>query len=63
MLEIVIERWQGLEGRVVYRWSVWAAGRRVDMGGPHGDPEACLDEAQAFCQAELGRVADRITRL
>jgi hypothetical protein len=33
------------------------------MGGPHGDPEACLDEAQAFCQAELGRVADRITRL
>lgn len=63
MLEIVIERWQGLDGRVAYRWSVWAEGRRAHMGGPHDDPEACLDEAQAFCQAGLGRIADRITRL
>lgn len=63
MLEIVIERWQGLDGRAVHRWSVWLDGRRVDMGGPHGDPEACLEEAQLFCQEALGRAADRVTRL
>lgn len=63
MLEIVIERWQGLDGTVRYRWSLWGQGRRLQMGGAHGDAEACLDEAQSFCRDQLGRDADRITRL
>ncbi len=63
MLEIVIERWQGLDGRAFHRWSAWVDGRRVNMGGPHGDPEASLEAAQLFCRKEIGRAADRITRL
>lgn len=63
MLEIVIERWQGLGGQVAYRWSLWSDGGRVQMGGPHDDPEASLEQAQAFCRRQFGRAADRITRL
>jgi hypothetical protein len=62
-LEIVIERWQGLDGKVDYRWSVWSDGRRVRIGGAFTELAACEADAQAFCQRELGRLADRITRL
>lgn len=63
MLEIVIERWRGLDGAVAYRWSLWADGRRLQMGGPHGDAQASLADAQAFCRDQLGRPADRVTEL
>lgn len=63
MLEIVIERWQGRDGRVVHRWSAWVDGRRINMGGPHGDPEACQREAELYCRQDLGRAADRVTHL
>ena len=63
MLEIVIERWQGLDGTVAYRWSLWGDGKRLQMGGPHGDPDSSIAAAQAFCRDQLGREADRVTRL
>jgi hypothetical protein len=62
-LEIVIERWQGLDGKVDYRWSVWDQGLRVQMGGAFPEAGTCEAEAQAFCEAALGRQADRVTRL
>jgi hypothetical protein len=63
MREIVIERWQGLDGTVAYRWSLWADGRRLQMGGPHGDAEASLADAQSFCRAQFECEAERVTRL
>ena len=63
MLEIVIERWQELGRQVAYRWSLWADGGRVRMGGPHDDPQASLAQAQAFCRRQFGREADRVTQL
>lgn len=63
MVEIVIERWTGLDGSVAFRWSLWADGRRLRMGGPHDDGDASLAEAQAFCRDQMGREADRVTRL
>lgn len=62
-LEIVIERWQGADGKVDYRWSVWHGGKRIQMGGAFADLSACEAAAQLFCRRELGRPAERITHL
>jgi hypothetical protein len=62
-LEIVIERWQGLDGKIDYRWSVWQDGKRLQMGSAFSEIPACEAEAQLFCRRQLGRPADRITRL
>ncbi|MBX6323914.1 MAG: hypothetical protein IRY94_19020, partial [Rhodospirillaceae bacterium] len=50
-------------GTVDYRWSVWKDGKRVEMGGPHGDPQASETEAVAFCRRMLGTPPDRVTHL
>ncbi len=63
MIEIIIERWTGLDGTTDYRWSVWIDGRRAQMGGPHGTSEESEHEALAFCRLALNRDPDRVTRL
>ena len=64
MLEVVIERWTDAKGATGFLWSVWDQGRRLTMG-PRSHPAAavCEAEARAFCQSELGRQPDRVTRL
>lgn len=62
-LEIVIERWQGLDGKTDFRWSVWHEGKRIQMGGAFGEAAACEAEAQQFCLTAFGRPSDRVTRL
>lgn len=64
MLELIIERWTNANGTTAFLWSAWDGGRRVAMGpGGYPDGEACEAEALAFCQRELGRRPDRVTRL
>lgn len=63
MLEVIVERWADFGGTVDYRWSVWKDGKRVEMGGPHGDPQASETEAVAFCRRMLGTPPDRVTHL
>lgn len=63
MLEIVIERWTGLDGRTEFRWSLWQDGRRLLMGGPHEDARRSEEEARLACRERLACEPDRVTRL
>lgn len=63
MIVVYIERWSGVDGRVLYPWSVWDGGRRLDMGGPFASPDEAETEARAFCLRTLGVEPDRILRL
>jgi hypothetical protein len=64
VVEIVIERWTGLDGTVDYRWSLWRSGHRLGMGPDvHLSSEACEADARQHCQRSLGVEPDRITRL
>ena len=63
MLEIIVERWTNRDGSEEFLWSVWADGRRIDMGGPLKDAGAAARAGQRFCRMKLGSAADRITRL
>jgi hypothetical protein len=62
MLEIMIERWSLLEGRIEFRWSVWQDGRRIVMGGPNSACEDAEAAARAWCH-EVGLEPDRISQL
>jgi hypothetical protein len=62
MIEIIIERWSGPDGEQ-FLWSVWQDGRRLEMGGPHEDPDSSEAAAQEFCAMRLKHKPDRITRL
>ena len=62
-LRLVIERWNRPRGAIDYRWSLWHAGKRVAMGGPHGSAEEAENEAQAACLKSLGRKAEAVERL
>ena len=63
MLEIIVERWTNRDGSEEFLWSVWADGRRIEMGGPLKDAGAAARAGQRFCRMKLGSAADRITRL
>lgn len=63
MLELIIECWTALDGKVDYRWSVWRDGRRTQMGGANATAELCETAGLAYCREELDRAPDRITRL
>jgi hypothetical protein len=63
MLEVMIERWSALDGSVDYRWSLWRDGRRIQMGGPHGDPGQSEQAAREYCTDSLGSAPDRVTHL
>ncbi len=62
-LRLVIERWNKAQGAIDYRWSLWQAGKRVAMGGPHGSAEEAENEAQASCLKLLGRKTEAVERL
>lgn len=63
MHELMIERWNNRDGTADHLWSLWTDGKRVQMGGPHRSAAEAEKEALAYCQQELGRNPDRITRL
>jgi hypothetical protein len=63
MLEIMIERWSLLGGRIEFRWSVWQDGRRIEMGArPNSTSEDAEAAARAWCR-EVGLEPDRISQL
>ena len=63
MIELMIERWNNLDGSADHFWSIWHDGKRLRFGRRHPDAEAAEAEALAFCRQAMGREPDRITRL
>ena len=62
-IEVIVERWTNPDKSTDYRWSIWRAGTRVQMGGPHASAEASERDAVAFCRKNFQRAPDRIERL
>lgn len=62
MIEIIIERWAGLHG-TAFRWSLWQNGVRIEMGPNYASTDEAEAAATDFCVKELGKRADRVTRL
>ncbi len=62
-IEVIVERWTNPDKSTDYRWSVWRAGNRVQMGGPHPTAEASEHDAVALCRKNFQRAPDRIERL
>jgi hypothetical protein len=63
MIEVIVERWIAADGKTDYLWSLWHVGKRIQMGGSHDSADLAEAEARTFCQRNLGRPPDRITRL
>jgi hypothetical protein len=63
MLEVMIESWVNPGVPTACRWSLWADGKRVAMGGPHGTAGESEAEALQYCARALKRKPDRVTRL
>ena len=63
MIEIIVERWTGLDGQTSYIWTLWRDGRRVEMGAAQPSATEAESEAKAFCLKALGQEADRLTTL
>ncbi len=63
MIEIMIERWTGTDGRTDYLWSLWQEGDRIKIGSKHDSSEEAEQEATAFCRSALGADPDQVTRL
>lgn len=63
MIEIMIERWTGRDGRTDYLWSLWQEGDRVQIGNKHDSSDDAEKEAIAFCRRALGADPDEVTRL
>jgi len=63
MIELMIETWSNLDGSSHYLWSVWREGKRVEMSGPIARPESAESQGLQWCEKNLGRRPDRITRL
>lgn len=59
----MIETWTTPQAGTIYRWSLWADGKRIAMGGPHATLGESESEARAACAERLGRSPDRFTRL
>lgn len=62
-LELMLETWSTPRTGTVYRWSLWADGVRLAMGGPHETLKGAEAEALAHCDDSLKRRPDRVTRL
>jgi hypothetical protein len=62
-IEVIVERWGNSDKTTDYRWSLWRAGTRVQMGGPHSSAEASERDAVEFCRENFQRAPDRIERL
>jgi hypothetical protein len=62
-IEVIVERWSNPDKSTDYRWSVWRAGNRVQMGGPHDSADASEREAIEFCRKSFQRAPDRVERL
>jgi hypothetical protein len=62
-IEVIVERWSNPDKSTDYRWSVWHAGSRVQMGGPHDSADASEREAIEFCRKSFQRAPDRVERL
>ena len=63
MIEIVIERWTGADGRTDHLWSLWRDGGRLQIGNKHDSSNEAEEEALEFCRRALGAEHDRVTRL
>lgn len=63
MIELIIERWTGLDGSSHYLWSVWQEGKRLEMSGRIAGVESAEALGRAWCEKSLGRGPDRVTRL
>lgn len=63
MIEIIVERWTGLDGRTSFIWTLWQDGKRVEMGAAQASAAEAESEAKAFCLKALGQEADRLTAL
>ena len=63
MLIVYVERWTGTDGEPRFPWSVWAEGRRLEMGGPGVDAADAERQALDYCRTALGRDPDRIEHL
>lgn len=63
MIEVIIERWTAADGSTDHLWTLWREGTRVHLGNRLDSPDEAVNDAIAFCQAELGVQPDRITRL
>ncbi len=63
MIEIVVERWTGLDGQTTFIWTLWHDGKRVEMGAAQDSAAKAETEARAFCLTALGQEADRLTNL
>ena len=62
-IEVMIERWSNPDKTTDFRWSVWRAGNRIQMGGPHDTAAASEQDAVAFCRQNFQRPPDRIEHL
>jgi len=62
-IEVIVERWSNRDKSTDYRWSIWRAGTRVQMGGPHASAEDSERAAVEFCRKNFQRAPDRIERL
>jgi hypothetical protein len=63
MIEIMIERWNNLDGTTEYQWSVWREGSRVEMGGPYATGDAAEAAAYEYCDLKFGAEQATVTRL
>ena len=63
MIEIIVERWTGLDGQTSYIWTLWQDGKRVEMGAAQASAAEAESDAKAFCLKALGQEADRLTAL
>ena len=63
MLEVMIECWDNADGTADYLWSVWQAGRRVEMSGRFESVESAEQAARAYCRNSLGQEPQRVRML
>jgi len=63
MIELMIERWDNLDGSSHYLWSVWQDGRRLEMSGRIAGAESAEALGRAWCEKSLGRGPDKVTCL
>ncbi len=63
MIELIIETWSNLDGSSHYLWSAWRDGKRLEMSGRIASAEAAESQGRLWCEKNLGRAPDRVTRL
>jgi hypothetical protein len=63
VIELIIEKWSNLDGTAHHLWSLWREGKRVEMSGRLATAESAESQGRAWCETNLGRPPDRVTRL